>query len=142
VTPEEIIDRGRYMVLATADEDGVPWASPVWYAPDGYSRFLWVSRLDTRHSRNLAVRPQLSIVIFDSGAPIGTGEGVYMEAVAEQLAEPEHAIDVFSRRSVAQGGSEWTVADVSPPAEPRLYRATATERWIGSRDRRLPLTNG
>jgi uncharacterized protein YhbP (UPF0306 family) len=141
VTPEEIIDRGRYMVLATADEDGVPWASPVWYAPDGYRRFLWVSRLDTRHSRNLAVRPQLSIVIFDSGAPIGTGEGVYMDAVAEQLAEPEQAIDVFSRRSVAQGGGEWTVADVSPPAEVRLYRANASEQWIGRRDRRQPLTN-
>ena len=92
------------MVLATADEDGVPWASPVWFAPDGYTRFLWVSREDTRHSRNLAVRPQLSIVIFDSSAPIGTGEGVYMDAVAEQLGEPEEAIGIFSRRSVAQGG--------------------------------------
>lgn len=138
---EEIIDAGRYMVLATADEQGVPWASPVWYAPDGYTRFLWVSREDTRHSRNLAVRPQLSIVIFDSTAPIGTGEGVYMDAVAELLAEPEpeREIEVFSRRSVAQGGSAWTVADVSPPADLRLYRATATEQWIGRRDRRQAL---
>ena len=55
---------------------------------------------ETRHSRNLAVRPQLSIVIFDSTAPIGTGEGVYMDAVAEQIAEPA-AVEVFSRRSVA-----------------------------------------
>jgi len=138
VTPHEIIDAARYMVLATADEDGVPWASPVWFAPDGYTRFLWVSREDTRHSRNLAVRPQLSIVIFDSSAPIGTGEGVYMDAVAGQVDEPG-AIEVFSRRSVAQGGSEWTVADVSAPAELRLYRATATEQWIGRRDRRQAL---
>ena len=138
MTPEEIIDAGRYMVLATADDQGVPWASPVWYAPEDHRNFLWVSRPDTRHSRNLAVRPQLSIVIFDSTAPIGTGEGVYMDAVAELLDEPE-AIEVFSRRSVAQGGHEWTVADVSPPAELRLYRATATEQWIGRRDRRQAL---
>ena len=104
MTAQEIIDAGRYMVLATADADGVPWASPVWFAPDGNTRFLWVSREDTRHSRNLAVRPQLSIVIFDSSAPIGTGEGVYMDAVAEQLDGPG-AIEVFSRRSVAQGGA-------------------------------------
>ena len=32
------------MTLATADADGVPWASPVWYAPDGYSELLWVSQ--------------------------------------------------------------------------------------------------
>ena len=139
MTPHEIIDAARYMVLATADEDGVPWASPVWFAPDGYTRFLWVSREDTRHSRHLAVRPQLSIVIFDSRAPIGTGEGVYMDAVAEQLTEAESAIEIYSRRSVQHGAGEWTVADVSPPADLRLYRATATEQWIGRRDRRQAL---
>jgi hypothetical protein len=139
VTPQQIIDAARYMVLATADEDGVPWASPVWFAPDGYTSFLWVSREDTRHSRNLAVRPRLSIVIFDSSAPIDTGEGVYMDALAQQVDEPGPAIEVFSRRSVEQGGGEWTVADVSPPAGLRLYRATATERWIGRRDRRQPV---
>jgi Pyridoxamine 5'-phosphate oxidase len=120
------------MVLATADADGVPWASPVWYAHDGYRRFLWVPRPDTRHSFNLAVRPQLSIVIFDSTALVGTGEGVYMDV----LAEPEGAVEIFSRRPVAHGAGEWTVADVSAPADLRLYRATATERWIGRRDRR------
>jgi hypothetical protein len=101
-------------------------------------RFLWVSRTGTRHSRNLAVRPQLSIVIFDSGVPIGTGVGVYMDAVAEQItgADAEHGMALFSRRSVAQGGHEWTVADVSPPAELRLYRATVSEQWLGERDRR------
>lgn len=139
MTPEEIIDAGRYMVLATADEQGVPWASPVWYAPDGHQSFLWVSREDTRHSRNLAVRPQLSIVIFDSTSPIGTGEGVYMDAVAGQLTVSADAIEVYSRRSVAHGGSEWTVADVSPPADLRLYRANAVEQWIGRRDRRQAL---
>jgi hypothetical protein len=146
VNAHEIIDAGRYMVLATADEQGVPWASPVWYAPDGYREFLWVSREETRHSRNLAVRPQLSIVIFDSTAPIGTGEGIYMDAVAEQIADPA-AIELFSRRSVAQGGSEWTVADVGPPAElrasgrrRRIYRATASEQWLGRRDRRTPVS--
>jgi hypothetical protein len=139
MTAQEIIDAARYMVLATADADGVPWASPVWFAPDGDRSFLWVSREDTRHSLNLAVRSQLSIVIFDSRAPIGTGEGVYMDALAQQVDEPGPAIEVFSRRSVEQGGGEWTVADVSPPAGLRLYRATATERWIGRRDRRQPV---
>jgi len=141
VSAAEIIDAGRYMVLGTADEQGRPWASPVWFAPDGYRRFLWVSRTETRHSGNLAVRPELSIVIFDSGVPIGTGVGVYMDAVAEQLAgaEAEAGMAIFSRRSLAQGGREWTVADVSTPAELRLYRATAAEQWLGERDRRTPV---
>ena len=28
-----IIDPNRFMTLGTADEEGVPWVSPVWYAP-------------------------------------------------------------------------------------------------------------
>jgi nitroimidazol reductase NimA-like FMN-containing flavoprotein (pyridoxamine 5'-phosphate oxidase superfamily) len=39
-----IIDANRYMVLATADGSGLPWASPVYYAPAGYSEFYWVLR--------------------------------------------------------------------------------------------------
>jgi hypothetical protein len=29
---KEIIDANRYMTLATADAQGTPWASPVWFA--------------------------------------------------------------------------------------------------------------
>ena len=72
------------MTLATADAAGVPWASPVWYAPRGYSELFWVSYPDARHSRNLAERPQLSIVIFDSTVAPGHGQAVYMEAEAAQ----------------------------------------------------------
>ena len=64
-----IVDSGSYMTLATADEAGRPWASPVWYAPSAYREYYWVSSPEARHSRNLAARTQLSIVIFDSRAP-------------------------------------------------------------------------
>jgi len=135
-----IVDAGRYMTLATADGGGVPWASPVWYAPAGYGEFLWVSDPEARHSRNVALRPEVGLVIFDSGAPIGTGQGVYVAAVAEQVAdtELERGIDVFSRRSLEQGGGAWTVEDVRAPARLRLYRARAVETFVGDRnDRRV-----
>jgi pyridoxine/pyridoxamine 5'-phosphate oxidase len=131
-----IIDANRYMTLATADAQGVPWASPVWYAPLDYREFFWVSDPEARHSRNLAGRPQLGIVFFDTHAPIGTGQGVYVEAVATQLtgSDAERGINVFSQRSEAQGASAWTPADVRPPARLRLYRATASAWFLNSRD--------
>jgi nitroimidazol reductase NimA-like FMN-containing flavoprotein (pyridoxamine 5'-phosphate oxidase superfamily) len=135
-----IIESHRYMTLGTADQDGMPWVSPVWYAPADHREFFWASRPDARHSRNLASRPQVSLVIFDSNAPIGTGRGVYVSAVAEQLAgdELERGIAVFSRRSEEQGAPAWTREDVQPPAEHRLYRATASEHFVlGSRDERV-----
>ncbi len=72
-----IIDGNRYMVLGTADEGGRPWVSPVYYAPSGYSELYWVSSPEAQHSRNLAARRDLSIVVFDSEAPVGEGQGVY-----------------------------------------------------------------
>jgi len=36
-----IVDSNRYMTLATADEHGMPWASPVWYAPEEYRELFW-----------------------------------------------------------------------------------------------------
>ena len=61
-----VIDSNQFMTIGTADEDGVPWVSPVWYAPAEYREFFWVSDPEARHSRNIAARPQVAIVIFDA----------------------------------------------------------------------------
>jgi catechol 2,3-dioxygenase-like lactoylglutathione lyase family enzyme len=140
---EAIIDSNGYLTLGTADETGMPWVSPVWYAAAGYHQFLWVSSPDARHSRNLATRPEVSIAIFDSRAPIGSGQGVYMSATAGELtgAELEWGLGVFSRRSEAQGAPEWTLDDVRAPARRRLYRATAREHWVlGAQDQRIAVS--
>jgi nitroimidazol reductase NimA-like FMN-containing flavoprotein (pyridoxamine 5'-phosphate oxidase superfamily) len=135
-----IVDSNRYMTLATADGDGIPWASPVWYAPMEYREFLWVSSPEARHSRNLAVRPQLAIVIFDSHKP-GGWNALYLTAVAEQLEDVDEAIDIFSRHGESQGLRRWTGDDVTLPARHRLYRATVAERFLlDPHDQRLPVS--
>jgi hypothetical protein len=132
----EIIESNQYMTLGTADDSGRPWVSPVWYAPKGYDEFFWVSREEATHSRNITIRPEIAIVIFDSRTPIGTGQGVYMSALAERVADPDVAagIDVFSRRSVAVGGREWGAHDVRAPAALRLYRARVSEHFVLDHD--------
>lgn len=127
-----IIDASLYMVLGTAGRDGMPWVSPVYFAPDGYQDFLWVSKPGARHSLNIAERPDVSVVVFDTSVPIGQGQGVYMPAVAQQLSgdEADRGIALFSRRSLAHGGVAWSVDDVGPSARHRLYRARATEHFV------------
>jgi nitroimidazol reductase NimA-like FMN-containing flavoprotein (pyridoxamine 5'-phosphate oxidase superfamily) len=127
-----IIESNLYMALGTADETGRPWVTPVYYAAAGYTEFYWVSSPERTHSRNVAVRPEISIVVFDSRVPIGMGQGVYMSALAEELtgADLERGIDIFSRRSQEHGAREWTPADVRPPAAIRLYRAKVSEHWV------------
>jgi hypothetical protein len=134
---KSIIDSNLYMVLGTADEMGHPWVSPVYYAVTGYRRFYWVSSPDATHSRNIAARPQVSIVVFNSQVPIGTGQGVYMLAMAQEVkgADLEQGIDTFSRRSLAHGGGGWTPADVQGQGI-HLFRATTSEHSILAKDGR------
>jgi nitroimidazol reductase NimA-like FMN-containing flavoprotein (pyridoxamine 5'-phosphate oxidase superfamily) len=134
-----IVDSNRYMTLATADERGSPWASPVWYAPVSYREFLWVSSPEARHSQNLAARPELAVVIFDSHRA-GGWNALYMVAVAEELTEVDEEIQIFSRHGEAQGLRAWTREDVLPPARHRLYRAKVSEHVVlDEHDQRLPV---
>ena len=124
-----IIDAASYMVLGTADADGRPWATPVWFAPEAYRELFWVSSPEVDHSANIAVRPEISVVVFDSRQPVGTGQAVYMSAVAEQLSAPddERAMEIFTRRSLEQGQQAWPVDRVRAPEPLRVYRATVSE---------------
>jgi hypothetical protein len=146
-----ILDANRYMTLGTADASGRPWVSPVYYALDGYRDVFWVSSPEARHSQNIAIRPEVSLVMFDSRTSIGEGQAVYMVAVAEQLTGPElvRGIEVFSRRSVEHGARPWEPSDVRAPSLLRAYRATATELSVldataepgsGRGDERIPVT--
>src|SRR5215211_3016725 len=77
------------------------WVSPVYYAPEGYATFYWVSSPEATHSRNIAARPDVGIVIFDSRTPVDSGQGVYVRAIAQELtdADLDRGIGIFSRRS-------------------------------------------
>jgi Pyridoxamine 5'-phosphate oxidase len=38
-----VIDSNQFITIGTADEEGVPWVSPAWYAPAEHREFFWVS---------------------------------------------------------------------------------------------------
>ncbi len=138
-----IVDTNLYMVLGTADQSGRPWVTPVYFAHASYHEFFWVSSPDATHSRNIDMRSEVSIVVFDSSVPISTGQGVYMSATAEELARGERAaaLAVYSRRTLAHGGREWALKDVQSPARLRLYRAVALEHYVlDAHDRRVRVT--
>ena len=134
----EIIENNRYMVLATADAEGVPWVSPVWFATEDGRDFYWISDPHARHSRNIAERPEIAIVIFDSTVTPGDAQAIYMEARAEPCGV--EGFEVFARESKAQGLWVTNAEDVMAPAKHRLYRATVTEASsLGPGDERVPL---
>jgi hypothetical protein len=130
-----IIDSIVNMVLGTSDETGRPWFSPVYFSSEKYKEFFWMSSPDVTHSRNIAVHPQVSIVIFDSRIPVGMGQAVYMSSVAEDLKDVDLAcgIEIYNGRfsnPAEYGVRTIKLEDVQLPAPYRLHRAIALDHWI------------
>lgn len=145
----EIINANMYMVLGTADESGGPWATPVYFAHKEYRDFYWMSAHKVRHFLNIAVRPQVSIVVFNSQVPVGTGQAVYMSATAEELAgvDFDRGLDIYNGRfsNRAEHGVRLIASeDVQAPALYRLYRAVVSEHGVldtvNKPDHRIPVT--
>ena len=116
-----IIDANLYLTLGTTDPDGRPWSSPVYFAPVGDREFCWQSATDARHSRHLAQRPHVSMVIFDSTVAPYHGRAVYAVGEARELSgsDLDRALAVYPQgRSVRRhaglsrvGGGEDVDAD-------------------------------
>ena len=128
----KILDRSRYMVLATADRSGQPWATPVFFAHRDYREFFWVSEPEATHSVNLRDRREVGIVVFDSRVKVGSGQGVYVAGVARELPAHDTAegLEIFSARSAEHGGDEWSEEDIRPPSPHRLFQATAEGIYV------------
>ena len=84
-----VVDSNHYMTLATQELDGRPRLSPVYYTCARYSDLYWLSSPEAQHSRNLREHPDVEIVIFDSTAPVGAGEAVYLAAGARAIRDDE-----------------------------------------------------
>ncbi len=132
-----ILDDNSYVVLATADAGGTPWASPVWFAQEDYRHLYWVSAPDSQHSMNIAARPSIAMVVFDSSVPEFQGQAVYMTATAALVDDPADGIAVVSRASQRHGQDPWDTSRVSGDARLRLYRAEVIEHWILDPDAKI-----
>ena len=119
-----VIDGNTYMVLGTLDADGQPRLSPVFYTAARYRDFYWVSVPESHHSRNVAQRPDVRIVIFDSRLPPGAGEAVYVSATAHEVPE-EQLSDVVGEAFRTDAGTQFTPEQLSGDGRLRLYVARA-----------------
>jgi nitroimidazol reductase NimA-like FMN-containing flavoprotein (pyridoxamine 5'-phosphate oxidase superfamily) len=126
-----IIDANLYLTLGTADPDGDPWTAPVYFAPGGNGEFYWLSATDARHSRHLAERSRVSLVIFDSTVAPYHGRAVYAVGHASELSggDLDRALRSYPRRD-GRGATAVTREEVTGPAPYRLYRAIASDMWV------------
>ena len=124
---KRIVESNIYMTVATASKDGKPWISPVFFAYDKNCNLYWVSNKDSLHSKLIRENPQVAIVIFDSRAPEGEGDGVYFEARAEELnkeVEIKDAMEALNNRVTKDEFKVKKVDEVTGHGVWRIYRAS------------------
>jgi hypothetical protein len=126
-----IVEATLYLTLGTTDPDGRPWLTPVYFAPAGDREFCWVSTAGARHSRNLAERPEVSLVVFDSTVEPYHGRAVYGVGAARELsgAGLDDALRRYPRPD-GRGATPVTRDDVSGSSEYRLYQVTRADMWV------------
>jgi uncharacterized protein YhbP (UPF0306 family) len=127
---DRLLAANRYLVLATADEDGQPWATPVFFAPLDAHTLCWVSSPDSRHSRNIAGRPAIAITVFDSTVDVGHAEAAYFDAHAA-AATPEQAqagLQALNRRLPQD--KRLSRADLQPAGALVVYQAELHRRHL------------
>lgn len=123
---KEIIASNIYMTIATVSQDGKPWISPVFFAYDDEYNLYWVSDKNSHHSKLICESKRVAIVIFDSSAPEGEGDGVYFEAEAFELndvVESKKAMVVLGARVKQDEFRSKKIGEVTGDGVWRIYKA-------------------
>jgi general stress protein 26 len=132
----EIIRQIPYVTIASVSSDGQPWNTPVYAAFDEGLNFYWFSDKDSQHSKNVRDTKNVFLVIYDSTAPEGTGEGVYLQATVRELSEKNEILESLKTADSRAGKTKARDhADYCGEAVRRGYKATPTKVWTNDCDR-------
>lgn len=125
-----LLASNRYLVLGTTDEIGQPWVTPVFFAARDHARLYWVSSPESRHSRNIEVRPAVAVTVFDSTVAVGQAEAVYLvaDAAAVRGAERSEALRALNAR--LPGDKRIVSDDLQPGGPLAVYRALPTIYYV------------
>lgn len=115
-----------------------PWNSPVYSAFDHDYNFYWVSDRHSQHSKNIRENPHIFLAIYNSTIPEGTGagRGVYIQAQARELSDPDeiaHAHQLLAHRVGKTPRAPENFLDDSPR---RIYQAVPEQAWVNDNGER------
>ena len=123
----QIFSKIIYATVATADANGRPWNSPVRHVYDNNLNIYWFSDKENQHSQNVRQNGNVFIVIYDSTVPEGDGEGVYIEAKAYEVDDPE---EIRHARKIKKGPDMDAPDDFMGDAIRRVYKAVPQRVWM------------
>jgi len=115
-----------------------PWNSPVYSAFDSDYNFYWVSDRRSQHSKNIRKNPHIFLAIYNSTIPEGTGagRGVYIQAQARELSDPDEIAHAHQLLAGRVGKASRTPDHFLGDAPRRIYQAAPERVWVNDNKRR------
>ena len=82
---KEIIEGNKFLSLATVDNDGNLWSTPLSYSYDENYNFYFTSELDSQHIINIIDNPNVSFTIFDSTRRVSDVDGLQIRGIVGEV---------------------------------------------------------
>jgi hypothetical protein len=127
----QVIDRIKYITIATVDQNGQPWNTPVAsFRFDNDYIFYWASWTDNQHSKNIRSNGRAFIAIYDS-TPVDDkpSDGVYIQAEAFELSDKQEVM----RTALIFKGDPYNPSDGKQylgEYPRRIYKAVPQKIWM------------
>jgi nitroimidazol reductase NimA-like FMN-containing flavoprotein (pyridoxamine 5'-phosphate oxidase superfamily) len=127
---KDIIEEVIYITVATSDNNGQPWNTPVFAAYDEDLNFYWGSSKNSQHSKNIEHNPNVFLVIYDSSAPAGSGEGVYVIGKAHEVIDKYEIEKAHKLLQDRRPEPYWKLEHITGDSPISLYRAVPEKVWM------------
>ncbi len=127
---KEIVKKIDYITIASVTPEGMPWNTPVYSAFDKDYNFYWGTHIDSQKAKNIRNNENVFLVIYDSTVPPGTGEGVFVQAKARQLSNPEEIKHAYETLRDRRPTPFWKPEAFSEEGPVRLFTAVPQKAWM------------
>lgn len=129
---KKVMDKVKYITVATVDGNGQPWNTPVagFHFDNDYTLY-WASWQNNQHSKNIRSNNKIFIVIYDSTPTDAPTQGVYIQAIASELNEEEEVMQA----ALVFGNDPYNTSDGKEYLNDkprRVYKAVPQKIWVNS----------
>lgn len=131
-----ILDSINYITLATVNDNGDPWNTPVagFHFDNDYTLY-WASWRDNQHSQNIRANSKAFVVVYDSTPANGQpSAGVYMQGQAFELTDQQEVMQaalVFKDDLYNPSDGKQYVGDYPR----RIYKFVPEKIWMNDDDK-------
>ncbi|HET6747444.1 MAG TPA: pyridoxamine 5'-phosphate oxidase family protein [Candidatus Saccharimonadales bacterium] len=132
---QAILADNIYGTIATTSKDGLPWAAPQFIAFDNdLKNIYWCAARTSQHGQNIQANSKAFIVVYDSSVGPGEGSGVYLQADAAIVTDPDEMKRAMTQLiDRHQSIPYFTLEDVQrPDATTVVFKAHIRQAWINS----------